>query len=98
MAWTAWVAGDAAGRSALRVERVPSVYRNRREMPFSEKVREQVRFKAAFRCCICGEIGIEVHHIVPQGKGGEDTLHNAAPLCPNCHAWFGDNPRKRKEI
>ena len=25
-------------------------------------------------------------------------MANAAPLCPNCHAHFGGNPDKRKEI
>jgi predicted HNH restriction endonuclease len=28
---------------------------------------------------------LEVHHIVPLGEGGEDTLENAAGLCPHCH-------------
>lgn len=41
---------------------------------------------------------MDVHHIVPEGKGGTDDIDNAAPLCPNCHNHFGDNPNKRKEI
>ncbi|MDR3413125.1 MAG: HNH endonuclease [Formivibrio sp.] len=28
---------------------------------------------------------LEVHHITPLSEGGEDTLVNAAALCPNCH-------------
>lgn len=28
---------------------------------------------------------LEVHHVVPLGKGGDDTLINAAALCPHCH-------------
>lgn len=28
---------------------------------------------------------LEVHHIVPLGEEGEDTLVNAAALCPMCH-------------
>jgi predicted HNH restriction endonuclease len=28
---------------------------------------------------------LEVHHIVPLGEGGDDTLVNAAALCPMCH-------------
>jgi HNH endonuclease len=28
---------------------------------------------------------LEVHHIVPLGEGGDDTLINAAALCPSCH-------------
>ena len=32
-----------------------------------------------------GEPFLEVHHIIPLAKGGEDTLKNAVALCPNCH-------------
>lgn len=67
-------------------------------MPFSEKIREEVRRKALFRCCRCQEIGIDIHHIVPQRAGGSDEIENAAPLCQNCHDKFGANPEKRKEI
>ena len=28
---------------------------------------------------------LEVHHWKPLSEGGEDTLENAAALCPNCH-------------
>jgi hypothetical protein len=28
---------------------------------------------------------LEVHHIVPLSEGGDDTLVNAAALCPSCH-------------
>jgi hypothetical protein len=28
---------------------------------------------------------LEVHHILPLGEDGEDTLQNAIALCPNCH-------------
>jgi len=67
-------------------------------MPFTEKQKLEVKEKAAFRCCRCQNIGIAVHHIIPEAAGGPDTLDNAAPLCPSCHASFGDNPQKRKEI
>lgn len=32
-----------------------------------------------------GEAFLEVHHIQPLSEGGEDTVKNAAALCPNCH-------------
>lgn len=67
-------------------------------MAFSEQVINQVKELADFTCCRCKHISFEVHHIIPQKDGGPDTLENAAPLCPNCHADFGDNPIKRKEI
>lgn len=28
---------------------------------------------------------LEVHHVVHLAEGGEDTLANAAALCPHCH-------------
>ncbi|WP_341496498.1 HNH endonuclease signature motif containing protein [Photobacterium damselae subsp. damselae] len=28
---------------------------------------------------------LEVHHLIPLSKGGEDSLDNVQSLCPNCH-------------
>jgi hypothetical protein len=67
-------------------------------MPFTEKLKLAVKHKAAFRCCRCHEVGVDIHHIVPQTSGGSDEEDNAAPLCQNCHDRFGGNPEKRKEI
>lgn len=67
-------------------------------MAFSEELKLEVKKKAMFKCCRCQSIGVEVHHINPQHENGEDNFDNAAPLCPNCHTWFGDNPIKKKEI
>ena len=63
-------------------------------MPFSEKVKLEVKRKAAFRCCRCQAIGIDVHHIIPESEGGSDDIDNATPLCQNQHDQFGDNPKK----
>jgi NADH pyrophosphatase NudC (nudix superfamily) len=51
-----------------------------------------------FSCCRCKSIGVEVHHILLESEGGSSDIDNAAPLCPNCHTWFGDNPQLRKSI
>lgn len=67
-------------------------------MGFSENLKREVKEKAAFRCCRCQNIGVQVHHIEPESDGGPDTVDNAAPLCPSCHDYFGANPRKQKEI
>lgn len=67
-------------------------------MPFSNQLKLEVRRKAAFRCCRCHEIGIDIHHVIPQSQRGSDDFSNAAPLCQNCHDRLGDNPQKRKEI
>lgn len=67
-------------------------------MPFGSRVKKEVKERAAFRCCRCQTIGIQVHHIIPQEHDGPDTIENAAPLCATCHDTFGANPVKRKEI
>lgn len=54
--------------------------------------------RAAFRCCRCQNLGVDVHHIIPIRDGGSDDISNAAPLCQNCHDQFGANPEKRKQI
>lgn len=67
-------------------------------MGFSEKVKLEVKKKAAFKCCWCQKVSVEVHHILPQKHGGSDDIENAAPLCSYCHTLLGDNPAKKKEI
>src|SRR4030067_107207 len=67
-------------------------------MPFSETIKKEVRRRAAFHCCRCQKVGIEVHHIIPEEYEGSNDIGNAAPLCPNCHDDFGANPEKRKAI
>jgi predicted Zn-ribbon and HTH transcriptional regulator len=67
-------------------------------MAFPEKLKQSVRRRAYFTCCLCQALGVEVHHIVPEAEGGADTEDNAAPLCPSCHETYGANPQKRKFI
>ncbi|MBV5313180.1 MAG: HNH endonuclease [Prolixibacteraceae bacterium] len=42
---------------------------------------------------------LEVHHWTPLAENGEDTVANAAALCPNCHkqAHFGQNKEYIKD-
>lgn len=67
-------------------------------MAFSEKIKLIVKKKSHLQCCLCKEIGIEIHHIIPQSENGANIESNAAPLCPTCHEIYGDNPKKRKFI
>jgi hypothetical protein len=67
-------------------------------MPFPESLKLSIKKKAHFQCCLCHSLGIEVHHIVPEGTGGPDTEDNAAPLCPSCHETYGANREKRKFV
>lgn len=67
-------------------------------MAFSESLKVTVRKRSHHSCCVCHEIGVEIHHIVPQEQDGSDDEDNAAPLCPTCHDRYGANPEKRKFI
>jgi len=67
-------------------------------MGFNERIKKEVRKLSHFSCCLCKNIGAEIHHIIPQEDGGADDLDNAAPLCPTCHELYGGNPRKRKIV
>ncbi len=51
-----------------------------------------------FKCCFCQQLDIEIHHIIPEKDGGTNDMNNGAPLCPNCHERFGNDPNKRKRI
>jgi hypothetical protein len=65
-------------------------------MPFSEKIKQRVKERAHFKCCLCHkQWATHVHHIVPESEGGPDTEENAAPLCPTCHFENGNNPDMR---
>ncbi len=56
---------------------------------FSAKVQDEALARAQGQCEECGgqlKPGrFEVHHVIPQWKGGEDTLANAKVLCVRCH-------------
>ena len=67
-------------------------------MPFPESVKLDAKRGANFRCVVCHEPWVEVHHIIPEAEGGSNTLENAAPLCASCHHRFGDNPALRKQL
>jgi hypothetical protein len=72
-------------------------------MAFSSKIKEQILVDSARHCCVCHNskgIKVEVHHIIPQSKGGKDNYDNAIALCFDCHADAGhyndEHPRGLK--
>ncbi len=67
-------------------------------MGFLETIKIRVKKKAFFRCVVCYQVVVEVHHIKPQADGGPDTEENAAPLCGHCHRIYGGNPDLRPFI
>lgn len=67
-------------------------------MPFPEPVKLLAKQQANFRCIVCHQPWVEVHHILPQANGGADDIDNAAPLCGSCHTQYGGNPDLRKQM
>lgn len=72
-------------------------------MGFSKNIKQDIFVKSARHCCVCHRrtgFNIEVHHIVPQNQGGEDTIDNAIALCFDCHAdaghYFAGHPKGAK--
>ena len=67
-------------------------------MSFPESVKLDAKRRANYRCVVCQQPWVEVHHIQPEGQGGPDTIENAAPLCAGCHHQYGGNPELRKQL
>lgn len=83
---------DRAGRSnEVPGERIVSAKRYERD-PY---VVEWAKRKADGVCQLChspapfvttqGDPFLEIHHIIPLGQKGQDTIENTVALCPNCH-------------
>ena len=50
-------------------------------------IRKAVLRRDRFQCQGCGQtLGLNVHHIVPVSRGGEDDPRNLISLCNDCHA------------
>jgi hypothetical protein len=61
-------------------------------MAFDNATRAKALVAAARHCCVCHRykgVKVEVHHVVPEAEGGDDTLENAITLCFDCHADAG---------
>jgi hypothetical protein len=60
-------------------------------MPFSEGIKQKVRYLSRNCCVICKKFFLpcEVHHIIKESEGGPNTLDNAVLLCRNHHEEFG---------
>jgi len=65
-------------------------------MPFSESVKQEIKYKSGFLCAVCEQLGVDVHHIVPEEVDGPNTIENGILLCPTCHDLYDANPKKRK--
>jgi len=61
----------------------------RKRYPRSKAVISRVLARDQYACRICSSYSsLEVHHIVPLHKGGEDTVENAVTLCKMHHSMI----------
>ena len=51
------------------------------------ETRKAVYRRDGFRCALCDETRyLQIHHVIPRGKGGNDSVYNLITLCSKCHA------------
>ena len=58
-------------------------------MSFPPDISKRVLIDCGRSCSICHKFcgtKIELHHIIPRAKDGEDSYENCIPLCFDCHA------------
>lgn len=100
-----WSPNKACGRRVARRKR-PLGQLDSREvtnMAFSQEIRTKTLLWCDRHCCLCKKacgVNIEIHHIMPQSKGGSDEIDNAIPLCFDCHSdverYNSEHPRGNK--
>ena len=60
--------------------------RIREELQEYRDLRTQVLQRDSWRCQNCGSFNnLQVHHIRPRSRLGDDTEANLITLCANCH-------------
>jgi len=68
-----------------------------------EKIHEELHSyiieRDSFLCCICGQGGDEIHHIIFKSQGGTNRTTNLALLCRPCHGnQHGPTPTPDKKL
>ena len=70
-------------------------------MAFPDSIKKEAKERAHYTCVACRDSKkpfLDVHHLTPEAEGGDDTVENACPLCPDCHSYYGDNKQLRKGL
>jgi hypothetical protein len=67
----------------------------KRRSGMSLKLRFEVMKRDLYRCQLCGksakdDVCLEIDHIIPKARGGDDSLDNLRTLCYDCNRGKGD--------
>ena len=53
----------------------------------TNETRKSIYRRDGFRCALCDNTRfLQIHHVVPRGKGGTNSPMNLICLCSDCHA------------
>lgn len=75
---------DCSISYARRFKKIPGVGVEDRNL--SKEIKEEVLKRDQKECVRCGSTeNLNVHHIIPQSKGGKEKKENLATLCYSCH-------------
>ena len=51
------------------------------------RTRRSIYARDGFRCALCDSTdGLQIHHVIPRGRGGGNSTMNLITLCWRCHA------------
>jgi len=69
----------------------------KRRQPIGQSTREEVLRRSSGRCAICGRATneLQIDHIRPMARGGNDSLDNLRAVCPSCHVAVHRRPASR---
>ena len=70
----------------------------RKHLP--REIRRYVKVEAGYMCAIpaCKATPVEIAHIIPLAKNGDDSQDNLIALCPTCHRRYDKGEIDRKAI
>lgn len=59
----------------------------------SKALRKAIYKRDGYRCALCDcTRGLQIHHMIPRGKGGAGIPYNLITLCSYCHSHAHGRP------
>jgi hypothetical protein len=54
-------------------------------------IRAAVEQRDNGHCVVCGNVGVDLHHLRKRSQGGQHTVTNLATVCRRCHGLLEAN-------